>query len=187
MLLEKIDSFFYKLRLKKLLKQIKYIGENSYIHHKITMYYVDRISIGSNVYIGPNAEINGLGGVTIDDGVIIGPNLVIHSANHRFVNSKSIPYDEYFDFKKVIIEENVWIGGNVIISPGSHIGEGVIVGAGCVVSGKIPPFSIIVGNPCKVIKTRDRDHYIKLKKEGKVYMRLKKDQNLKPNIDENFI
>lgn len=181
---EKLDKFFLKLRLKKRLKQLRQLGENYDIHYKTVIYYADRVSIGDNVYIGPNAEINGLGQVEIYSGVIIGPNLIVHSANHRFREAKSIPYDEYFDFKKVTICENVWIGGNVIITPGSEIGEGCIIGAGCVVSGKIPPLSIVVGNPCQIIKSRDKEHYEKLKDENQIYLKLKTKNKLKPKIED---
>ena len=182
MLLEKLDNIFYKYRLNKIKKKLNKIGENCDLHLRTTIFYPERVSIGSNVYIGPNAEINGLGEIVIKSGVIIGPNLVIHSANHRFRNSTTIPYDEYFDFKKVTVEENVWIGGNVIITPGTQIGEGCIIGAGCVVSGKIPPLSIVVGNPCKIINTRDSDHYYKLKDEGKIYLKYKTEKKLNPKI-----
>lgn len=117
------------------------------------------------------------------NGVIIGTNLVIHSANHHYKNSKYIPYDETFDFKKVTIGENVWIGGNVIITPGSNIGEGCIIGAGTVVSGTIPSLSIVIGNPCKIIKNRDYDHYYRLKNENKIYLKEKIEKNLKPKIN----
>ena len=110
----------------------------------------------------------------------------MHSANHNYKDSKYIPYDETFDFRKVTIGENVWIGGNVIITPGSTIGEGCIIGAGCVVSGIISPLSIVVGNPCKIIKTRDFNHYYKLKSENKIYLKEKIEKKLKPNIDDKF-
>ncbi|MBR5589795.1 MAG: 2,3,4,5-tetrahydropyridine-2,6-carboxylate N-succinyltransferase, partial [Phascolarctobacterium sp.] len=55
------------------------------------------------------------------------------------------------------------------ILPGTHIGEGVIVQAGAVVHGEIPPYAIVGGNPAKVFKYRDIEHYNKLKAEGKFY------------------
>lgn len=180
--INKIEKFINKLKFSKTVKLLKSYGELNDINPKIKLLYPNRISIGSYIYIGPNADINGLGEVVIKDGVIIGPNLIIHSANHKFRDSKFIPYDETFEFRKVVIDENVWIGGNVIITPGSHIGEGCIIGAGCVVSGNIPPLSIVVGNPCQIIKSRDEAHYYKLKKEGKIYLKNKLLNNIKPKI-----
>lgn len=148
-------------------------GELNDISGDIKLYYPSNCSIASYVYIGPGAEINALGGVEIKSGVIIGPNLVIHSANHQYKNAKYIPYDEKFEKRKVVINENVWIGGNVILTPGTEIGEGAVIGAGCVVSGKIPPLSIVVGNPCKIIKKRDEEHYYRLKSEDRIYLKYK--------------
>ncbi|MFH6944314.1 acyltransferase [Flavobacterium sp. FlaQc-50] len=186
MIIKRIYEFYQNIRLKRLLRGLKHIGANNKISSSTLIYYPDRVSLGSYIYIGPNAEINGLGGIEIGNGVIIGPNLVVHSANHCFKNSKYIPYDETFDFRKVTIEENVWIGGNVIITPGSTIGEGCIIGAGAVVSGSIPALSIVVGNPCKVIKSRDSEHYYRLKSENKIYLKEKIEKNLKPDINLNF-
>jgi acetyltransferase-like isoleucine patch superfamily enzyme len=186
MIIKMIHELFQKIKLKRLLSNLKLIGNNNKISSSTIIYYPERVSLGNYIYIGPNAEINGLGEVEIMNGVIIGPNLVIHSANHNFKDSKYIPYDETFDFRKVTIGENVWIGGNVIITPGSNIGEGCIIGAGAVVSGTIPPLSIVVGNPCKVIKSRDSDHYYRLKSENKIYLKEKIEKNLKPEINLNY-
>ncbi|EFK35852.1 Putative acetyltransferase SACOL2570 [Chryseobacterium gleum] len=181
-LIGKLNRILSQIKFNKTKKRLKHFGELNDINPNIRLLYPERISIGSYVYIGPNADINGLGEVEINNGVIIGPNLIIHSANHKFRDSKFIPYDETFEFKKVKIEENVWIGGNVIITPGSQIGEGCIIGAGCVVSGKIPPLSIVVGNPCQVIKTRDAEHYYRLKSEDAIYLKNKLLKNIKPKI-----
>ncbi|MBF4485997.1 acyltransferase [Flavobacterium sp. CSZ] len=186
MIIGKIIKFIEAIKLKRLIRKLNVSGSNNNISSSIVIYYPERVSLGDYIYIGPNAEINGLGGVEIMNGVIIGPNLVLHSANHTFKNSKYIPYDETFDFRKVTIGENVWIGGNVIITPGSDIGEGCIVGAGCVISGTILPLSIVVGNPCRVIKSRDSEHYYKLKKENKIYLKEKLEKNLKPEINLNY-
>ncbi|WP_254528739.1 MULTISPECIES: acyltransferase [unclassified Sphingobacterium] len=164
-----------KVVLNRNLKHLKSFGINNDISIGCRFLFPENIQLGSNIYIGPNAEVNGLGGIIIKDGVIIGPNLIIHSANHNYKDSKYLPYDELFEFRKVIINENVWIGGNVIVVPGAEIGEGCIVGAGTVVSGKIPPLSIIVGNPCKIIKQRDSEHYFKLKNNNQIYMKYKKE------------
>lgn len=53
--------------------------------------------------------------------------------------------------KDVIVEEEVWIGANVTILSGSLIGRGANIGAGSVIRGKVPPYSIVFGNPARVI------------------------------------
>lgn len=56
--------------------------------------------------------------------------------------------------KSVSIEDDVWLGYNVTVLPGVTIGKGSVIGAGSVVCSDIPPYSIAVGNPAKVIKRR---------------------------------
>lgn len=58
--------------------------------------------------------------------------------------------------KRVKIGNNVWIGSNVTILPGVEIGEGAVVGAGSVVTKNVPQYSIVAGNPAKIIKTLNK-------------------------------
>lgn len=184
-LISKVNLLFKKHRHDKLIDRFKSYGKLNEINFIAKILYPERLELGSYIYIGPNSYINALGSVEIKSGTIIGPNLTIHSANHKYKNAKYIPYDETFDFRKVTINENVWIGGNVIIAPGAEIGEGSIIGAGAVVSGKIPKLSIVVGNPCRVIKQRDEEHYYKLKSENKIYLKIKKENNLSLNTNDH--
>lgn len=175
-----------KSKLDRDLGKLKKFGELNDIDLETRFICPERIELGSYIYIGPGAYMSGWGGISIANGTIIGPNLIIHSANHKFKDAKYIPYDETFDFRKVTIGENVWIGGNVIIVPGAEIGEGSIIGAGTVVSGKIPPMSIVVGNPCKIIKQRDGDHYKRLKSKDLIYLKNKKRKNIIPDVHSQF-
>lgn len=54
--------------------------------------------------------------------------------------------------KDIVVEEDVWLGINVTLLNGCHIGRGSIVGAGCVVTGFVPPYSVVVGNPYRIVK-----------------------------------
>ncbi len=157
------------------------IGENCQLQNDIIISVANRISLGNDIYIGNGATLNGLGGVTIEDGVIIGPNVFIHSANHRFRDAEYLPYDQFHVFKEVVIKENVWIGANVCITPGTVIGEGAIVGMGTVLHGEIPAYSIVAGNPYKIIGKRDERHYNDLKKKDSNYLRAKKNGIITPD------
>ena len=136
----------------------------------------DNLIIEDYVYIGPNSFISCFGKVTIKRGTIIGPRIVIHTANHNYINEiKAIPYDSELLIKDVIIEENVWIGDSVIILPGITIGEGSIIAAGSVVVKDIPKFSIVGGNPAKVIKERPNiQDYLKNKELDNIYLKSKR-------------
>ena len=124
---------------------------------------------GNNIYIGSNTEINMNCTFLDDNKIIIGkdgliaPNVQIYTAFHptnaleRFGLKNR---DGSFDFcktqtKPVIIGDNVWIGGGVIILPGVTIGNNVVIGAGSVVTKDIPDNKIAYGNPCKVVRDNE--------------------------------
>lgn len=121
---------------------------------------------GKNIYFGNNCEVN-MNCTFLDDNVIrignnalIAPNVQIYTAFHptnameRFGKPRE---DGSFQFCKtqtapVIIGDNVWIGGGVIIMPGVTIGNNVVIGAGSVVTKDVPRDSIAYGNPCRVMR-----------------------------------
>ena len=111
------------------------------------------ISIGDNSGLGINCRVRGP--LTIGNDVMMGPDVVIMTNSHNFdridipmnVQGSAIP-------KKVIIGNDVWIGTRVIILPGVTIGNGVIIGAGAVVTKDIPDMAIVGGCPAKIIRYR---------------------------------
>ena len=92
---------------------------------------------------------------------------MIITQNHNYDHGAAIPYDDTYELKNVFIEDNVWFGNRVIVVGNITLGEGAIVAAGAVVSKDVPKCAIVGGNPAKVIKYRDIEHYEKLKQEGK--------------------
>lgn len=112
-----------------------------------------RISLGNNSGIGVNAFISAY--VTIGADVMMGPDCVILTANHGF-DALDIPmWEQPFSAPKpVVIEDDVWIGTRVTILPGVRVGTGSIIGAGSVVTHNVEPYSIVGGNPAKLIRYR---------------------------------
>ena len=112
--------------------------------------------IGDNSGIGINSKISSR--VTIGKNVMMGPYCLIYTRNHRFSDT-NIPIIEqgYEEYRPVIIEDDVWIGGRVIILPGVKIGKGVVIGAGSVVTKDVPSYSIVAGNPAKIIRKRNKN------------------------------
>lgn len=123
------------------------------------------------IQLGNNVNFNGMtiaggGGVTIGDNFHSAPRCMIFTANHNYNSGTRIPYDETVVYKPVTIGDNVWLGYGVIVTPGSVIGEGAVIGAGAVVSGEIDRCAVAVGNPARVVKYRDIEHYERLKSQG---------------------
>jgi len=85
------------------------------------------------------------------DNIWMGPGSKIISANHD-------PQDftKHIHSEPIKIGSNVWIGADAIILPGVTIGDNVIIGAGSIVTKDIPSDSIAAGNPCKVLKTKEK-------------------------------
>jgi len=127
--------------------------------------------VTDTTYLGKNVNFNGMiisgcGTVKIGDNFHSGKYCQIISEIHNYKGT-SLPYDNKFICKDVTIEDNVWLGNNVIILGGVTIGEGSIIQAGSVVVKDIEPLSIAGGHPAKTFTYRDKNHYNKLKEEGK--------------------
>lgn len=118
-----------------------------------------------SLIVGENTAISPLCNIGADDGVIklgsnvaIGPGTVVRAANHRF-SSREMPIMSQGHVPgRVIIDDDVWIGANCVITPDVHIGEGAIVGAGAVVTTDVAPHSIVGGVPAREIGRRKEIH-----------------------------
>lgn len=113
--------------------------------------YGYNIEIGENFYSNHNLVILDGAKVEIGDNVFIAPNCCITTAGHPInIDERNRGLEYAYPIK---IGNNVWIGAGANILPGVTIGDNVTIGAGSVVNKSIPANSIVVGNPCKVIKT----------------------------------
>lgn len=112
------------------------------------------ITIKDNVFIGPYTVIYGHGGVTIGEDSLIAMHCRILSSNHTIpTQSEHIRWQPDI-LKPTTIGKDVWLGAGVTVLGGVKIGDGCVVGAGSVVTKDLPPYSIAVGVPAKVMKTR---------------------------------
>jgi acetyltransferase-like isoleucine patch superfamily enzyme len=111
---------------------------------------VGEVIIGNNSRIGIGNTI--IGPVTIGHNVILAQNVVISGLNHGYRDITLPPNDQPVSTDSIKIEDDCWIGANVVITSGVTIGKHVVVGAGSVVTKDIPAFSVVVGNPAKIIK-----------------------------------
>ena len=114
------------------------------------------IKIGNNCSINSFCHLSGNGGVEIGSFVRIATQCVIISANHNFQDINIPITFQGETAKKISIEDDCWLGAGVKVLSGVTIGKGSVIGAGSVVNKDIPPYSIAVGVPAKVIKSRLR-------------------------------
>ncbi|MDP1842845.1 MAG: acyltransferase [Sediminibacterium sp.] len=119
--------------------------------------YAPEIIIGNNVCFNTDVHIGAINKVFIGDNVLIASRVYISDHSHGEITAEAIklPPSKRALFSKgpVIIENNVWIGEGVSILPDVIIGVNSIIGANSVVTRSIPPNSVVVGNPARVIKT----------------------------------
>lgn len=112
------------------------------------------MTIGNNVFIGEKAHISAH--INIGNNVMFGPRPIIVGGNHLFaIKNKSVRFLQPANrenVKLITIEDEVWLGAGIIILGGVTIGMGAVIGAGSVVTKSIPPYTVAVGNPCKVKK-----------------------------------
>ena len=135
-----------------------YDGQN--FTSRVTHHYDflgDKLIIGKFCQIGHNVEF------------------IMNGANHQMNNVSTYPFYIFKGWEQnppkmndlpfkgdTIVGIDVWIGQNAVILPGVHIDDGCIIGANSVVGSDIPPYSVVVGNPAKVIRKRFDDEMIKL-------------------------
>lgn len=110
------------------------------------------ILIGSGSGLGVNCFVHGP--LKIGDNVMMGPDVTILTHTHN-IERTDIPMGQQGSrTAEVVIGNDVWIGMRSIIMPGVRIGDGVVIGAGAVVTKDVPDFAIVGGVPARIIKYR---------------------------------
>lgn len=110
------------------------------------------IEIGDRTVIGKGSGIVGHREIVIGDDVWTGHHVYITDANHGY-EDVTLPIGKQFsEPRPVSIGSDSWLGHGAVVLPGATIGRHVVIGAGAVVTGEIPDFSVAVGNPARVIR-----------------------------------
>jgi acetyltransferase-like isoleucine patch superfamily enzyme len=123
-----------------------------------------RIRIGDNVFVGGGTTIDCVVSVTIENDVLISYDCMLADSDNHSIKY-SLRKKDLADWKSaekhdwgttisrpVLLSKGAWIGAKAIILKGVTIGEGAIVGAGSVVTKDVPPYTIVAGNPAKIIR-----------------------------------
>lgn len=163
-----------RCQLLLLLKKKVSLGRHSTFGRGTVFYAPHYINIGENVYIGKYCTINA--DVRIDDDVLIANTVgLIGRYDHDFScvgkTIKDSPWigDADYNFKgknkEIVIERDSWIGYGAVVLTGVRVGRGAIVAAGSVVLEDVPPYSIVAGNPAKVVSMRFTKEQIKQHEE----------------------
>ena len=127
------------------------IGENTVIS--------GGVQIGNNTSINSNVSITASppSHIIIGDDCLIAQNVVIRSDDHRFDDVDRLIRKQGRVGANIRIENDCWIGANAVVLKGVHLGAHCVVGAGAIVTKSFPPYSVIVGNPAKLLKSRKAD------------------------------
>jgi len=126
------------------------VGESVWIEGPFYASYGSHIFIGDRFYANFNLVIVDDADVHIGDRVMFGPNVNITTAGHPVEPALRADGSQYS--VPVHIEDEVWIGGNVVVMPGVTIGAGSVIGAGSIVTKDIPSRVVAVGVPCRVAR-----------------------------------
>ena len=120
----------------------------------VTVFCPWDLKVGSHTTIGARCTLTAYGGLTIGDDVRIAPNVMMLTTDHEYEHKNVLIRNQGFKQAPIEIGNDIWLGANVIIVKGVRIGDGAVIGANSVVTDDIPPYSIAVGLPCKVIGSR---------------------------------
>lgn len=116
----------------------------------------ERISIGAGTEIGERCSLwagDSVGRIAIGEHALFGPDVYVTASNYR-TDAPGAIMDQPKLENDVTIGAYTWLGKGVIVLPGTTIGQGCIVGAGSVVSRSLPPWTVAVGSPARIIRER---------------------------------
>jgi maltose O-acetyltransferase len=154
-LLSRLGSFVHTGKLVKLCRyakwkaRLKYLGEDVHFYRGVVIHGPEEVSIGRGTRIADYVHMWGSGGIEIGENVIVAAHSVITSLTHDTAASL---YASSLIKRRVILEDNVWLGSSCVILPGVTIGANAIVGAGAVVTKSVAPGDIVGGVPAKSLK-----------------------------------
>ena len=112
-----------------------------------------RIAIGAGALLNLNVMVAAVERTEIGDHCMLANGCLVTDGNHCFDDpERPVPWQGFTTKGPTILEDNVWLGANVVVTSGVRIGRRSVIGANSVVTEDVPPFSIAAGAPAKVLK-----------------------------------
>jgi maltose O-acetyltransferase len=140
-----------RVRLRELMTELLgAFGADSTIRPPFRCDYGYRTTVGARTFANWGLVCLDVGPITIGDDVQIGPGVQLLTATHPVEPGPR--RDRWEGSAPITIEDNVWLGGGVVVLPGVTIGRDTVVGAGAVVTRDLPPRVVAVGNPARVVR-----------------------------------
>lgn len=133
-----------------ILPEFALTGQNIHFAGSIEVHNPKGVTLGSNVILGDKLYLDAWGAIIIGDNVSIGREVTIFTTENNYLLTSGKPISPLYT-KPVMVEENVMIQLNSTLCPGIKVGKGSVIKAGSVIFDNIPPFSVVEGNPAKVV------------------------------------
>lgn len=140
----------YQFRVAYWRRTLGTLGLQPFLGRNMVIRTPEEVRVGDFCSLGDMLHVWGGGGVVIGDRVLIAAHVTITSLTH---DPDVFPYRDSVVAKPIVIEADAWIGSNAVILPGVRIGRGAIIGAGSIVTRDVPPMTVAVGAPARVIRT----------------------------------
>ena len=131
-----------------------HVAQNVVFHFRTEIRSPWSLSVGRGTIIGDNALLDARCGLTIGNNVNLSNNVSIYTLQHDHRDPQFRCPDPTKRKMSVEIDDRVWLGSNIIVLPGVHIGEGAVCCAGCVVTKNVPPYAVVAGIPAKQVGER---------------------------------
>ncbi|MDW6094579.1 sugar O-acetyltransferase [Vibrio rhizosphaerae] len=155
-LLKEINSRQFEAAKPYVAQLLKHVGENTVVCPPFLCEYGKSISIGSHTYINMGVTMLDNAPIHIGNHVLIGPSTQFYTPTHSLDYRQRKHWE--FQCAPIVVEDDVWIGGNVVICQGVTIGARSVVAAGAVVTKDVAPDTLVGGVPAQFIKALDNRH-----------------------------
>ena len=143
-----------RLRYRCCCHLLAHCGHNVNIERRAFFGSGDTVSVGDNSGIGVGAKLGPR--VIIGDNVLMGEEVLFLTQNHAYRDAQRLIGSQGdLEAEGIVIGDDVWIGTRAILLPGIVIGTGAVIGAGSVVTKDVEPYTVVAGNPARVIRSRE--------------------------------